>query len=211
MTDIDTELEPEVDGRRLRREQNRDAVLAAMVELFAEGTFDPGVAEIARRAGISPRSLFRYFDDVDDLNRAAIERQLALARPLLEIGVAPDEPTDVKIAGFVEARLRLFDAIAPAARAARVSAPRHAVIATQLSQARAFLREQIRRLFAPELRGRAAVLPAIDALCSFESYDLLRVDQRLSRARTAAALTGALVALLEVSGPPPATKRAASR
>ena len=43
-----------VDGRRLRREQNREAVIDALVELFEEGSYTPSSGEIAERAGISP-------------------------------------------------------------------------------------------------------------------------------------------------------------
>jgi AcrR family transcriptional regulator len=191
----------EVDGRRLRREQNREAVLDALVALLGEGTYQPSSNEIADRAGISPRSLFRYFDDIDDLHRAAIERQLAAARPLLDLGVASDAPVRTKIARLVAARVQLFETIAPAARSARAYAHRHPVIAAQVRESRSFLRRQLARLFAPELAGdRAARLPALDALCSFETYELLRHDQGLSRARTAAALTAALTALLSSDG-----------
>ena len=52
----------EVDGRRERRAGNRQAALDALVELFGDDRFQPSTAEIAERAGISARSLFRYFD-----------------------------------------------------------------------------------------------------------------------------------------------------
>jgi AcrR family transcriptional regulator len=186
-----------LDGRRLRREQNRAAVLDALLALFQDGTLQPSSAEIAERAGLSPRSLFRYFDDIDDLHHAAIDQQLARARPLLDVGVGATAPTGEKIERLVEARVSLFEAIGPAARAARACAHRRPIVAAQLAQARSYLREQLRRLFAPELAGpRRDLLPAIDALCSFETHELLRTDQRLSRTRTVAALTGALGALL---------------
>jgi AcrR family transcriptional regulator len=188
----------EVDGRRLRREQNREAVLDALVALFHEGIYQPSTNDIAERAGISPRSVFRYFEDVDDLNRAAIERQLSKARPLLDVGVDPGTATRAKIARVVEARVHLYETIAPAARAARVSAHRHAVVAAQVDESRRYLRNQLRRLFAPELQDhRATRFPAIDALCAFETYELLRTDQGLSRAKIVAALTDALSALLD--------------
>src|SRR3954452_7994657 len=141
----------DLDGRRLRRERNRDAVLDALVDLYGEGNFEPSADDIAQRAGISPRSLFRYFDDVDDLNRAAIQRQLDRARPLLDPGVGPDAPTATKIARLVEARVRLHETIAPAARSARACAHRHQLIAAQINQSRSHLRSQVRRLFAREL------------------------------------------------------------
>ena len=71
------------DGRRLRRERNRDAVVQAVLELVREGELAPGVEAVAARAGLSARSVFRYFDDLDDLCRAAIARQLALVGPIL--------------------------------------------------------------------------------------------------------------------------------
>ena len=189
-----------VDGRHLRREQNREAVLDALLELFTAGFYQPGANEIAERAGISPRSLFRYFDDIDDLNRAAIEHQLAAVRPHFDIDIAPEAPTKVKIERVVEARVRLFEAIAPAARAARGYALSHPAVAGNLRETRARLRDQVHRLFAPELEADGvALLPVLDALCSFETCELLRFDQGLSRTKTVAALVNALTALLEPS------------
>jgi TetR/AcrR family transcriptional regulator, regulator of autoinduction and epiphytic fitness len=193
--------ENETDGRRLRREQNREAVLDALVALFRAGNYQPGAAEIAERAGLSPRSLFRYFDDVDDLHQAATNRQLQRASTLAQFDTSPEAPTAVKIERVVQARARLFEELGPAARAMRACAHRYPRLARQLRANRSFLRDQLRVAFAPELAGPAAArFPAIDALCSFESYELLRFDQNLSRAKTAAALTAALRVLLDVPG-----------
>src|SRR3954471_20573465 len=143
-------LREEVDGRRLRREQNREAVIDALVALFEEGTLAPSSAEIAERAGLSSRSLFRYFDDVDDLNHAAIDRQLAAARRLRHPDVAADAPMAERVAALVESRVRMFETIAPAARAARVHAHHRPIVATQLAQARAWFRGQVRDLLDGE-------------------------------------------------------------
>jgi AcrR family transcriptional regulator len=193
VSDATTDLE----GRRLRREQNREAVLTALVELYSEGNYEPSAAEIATRAGLSQRSLFRYFDDVDDLNRSAIERQQETARPLVDPGVGPDAPTTEKIDRTVAARMALFDAIESGARAARACSYRHPIIAVQVRDSRLFLRRQLERLFAPELKVVGAqALAAIDALLSFETHQLMRHDQGLSRPKTHAALVAAITALL---------------
>jgi len=188
----------ETDGRRLRREQNREAVLDALVELFDEGDYTPGTTRIAERAGISPRSLFRYFDDTDDLHRAAVERARTTAAPLAAMDIDPGAPTAEKVDAFVRARVRLHDAVGNAERATRLSAHRHAVIAAQLREGRAFFRDQAREVFAPELRaGRETLVPAIDALTSIESYDLFRTTHNLSRAKAIDALVASLTTLLE--------------
>jgi AcrR family transcriptional regulator len=193
-----TQVDEEVDGRRLRRDQNREAVIDALLALFGEGVYEPSTNEIAERAGLSPRSLFRYFEDLDDLHRAAAQRQLQRARPLLDLGVEPGAPTATKIDHLVQARLRLYEEIAPAARATRVCAHRHAVLARELRTNRTYLRNQMCELFAPELAGAGAgLLPALDVLCSFESYELLREAHGLSRAKIATALRAALTTLLD--------------
>ena len=189
--------EVEVDGRRLRREQNREAVLDALLERWAEGNYEPEVASIAERAGISARSLFRYFDDLDDLRRAAIERCVWAASPLIDPGVDPGEPMARKIEAVVAARARLYEATGPAMRAARACAHRSPIVAGQLHEGRTYFRRQLRQLFGE------AQLPAIDSLCSFESYDLLRGEHRLSQPRAEAALVAALTALLATDGGTP--------
>ena len=183
------------DGRRVRREQNREAVLDALVELFHEGSYQPTTDEIAQRAGLSPRSLFRYFTDTEDLSRAVIDRELRTSQPLLELDVDEHAPLDERIEELVAARVRLFETIAPTARAARLAAVRNPTIATQLRERRARLRDQVRRVLDPE----PAMLPALDALCSFETWELLRHDQGLSKPKAAAALTTSLRALIGVA------------
>lgn len=165
-----------------------------MVELFHGGSYQPTTDEIARRAGISPRSLFRYFDDVEDLSRAVIDRELVATQPLLELAVPDGAPLDDRIRALVAARVRLFEVVAPTARAARLAAARNPVIARRLRERRALLRAQVRRLLDPP----DGALPALDALCSFETYELLRHDQRLSKARATEALVSALQALVGV-------------
>lgn len=191
----------EIDGRRLRREQNREAVLDALVGLFSEGTYQPTVEEIAARAGISPRSLFRYFDDADDLSRAAIERELEVAAPLLALDVDPDRPTAEKVAAVVECRGRLYDAVVATARVARLNAHRNPLIAEQLARRRSLFRDQVAAAFAPELAAVPAhTLAAVDVLCSFETFELLRDAQGLSRRRARIVLVDALLALLTPPG-----------
>ncbi|MBU6317690.1 MAG: TetR family transcriptional regulator, partial [Acidobacteria bacterium] len=106
MTDFDDDL----DGRHRRRQRNREAVVDALLELYGEGNLEPSANEVAERAGSSPRSLFRYFDDVDDLCGEAIRRQEQRVRGLVEIGVGTDAPAAERIAALVESRVALFEA-----------------------------------------------------------------------------------------------------
>lgn len=190
------------DGRQLRRERNREAVVEALLDLYSEGNLQPGAEEIATRSGLSPRSLFRYFEDVDDLVRAAIDRQKERAIPLVPIDAAPDAPLEEKVAALVDQRFRLFGAVGNAATVSRLRAPFQPLLATDLAQNRAFLRSQMEVLFAPELAAMepedaARALAAADVLASFESRHLLCHDQGLDPALAKSVMTGAMVTLLD--------------
>jgi len=191
-----------LDGRHIRRDRNRQAVVDALLDLYGEGNLRPSSSEVAERAGLSPRSVFRYFEDVDDLSRSALGRQLERALPLVPIAAVPGAPLSERIAALVAQRLRLFEAIAPAATVSRLRSPFQPVLATQLRNTRSYLRHQIAKLFAGELgamgQDRAAsVLAAADVLCSFESYQLLIGDQDLGAEAMTAVLVASLTALLD--------------
>jgi len=194
------------DGRRQRRDRNRDAVVHALLELYNEGNLAPSVDEIAARSGVSARSLFRYFDDVDDLCRAAIEQQQQAVRHLVAIDCEPHQPLSERAAALVRQRAELFEAIESVATVSRLRAPFQLVVADGLTEGRSYLRAQIAALFEPELGSlppavAAGRLATADVLTSFESWRLLRDDQRLTRAKASTAMTEALTALLSPTGP----------
>ncbi len=185
------------DGRRRRRELNREAVIDALLTFFRVGNYNPTCSEIATRAGLSERSLFRYFDDVADLHWAAADREFTAELSLVVSAATAQDLTEVKIERMVRARAALWERTGPAARALGANVHRHAKLAVELDRYRDSLRGQLRELFAPELAARGtAVLPAIEILCSHHSWDRLRHGQGLSAEAAAAALIATLRALL---------------
>jgi AcrR family transcriptional regulator len=188
------------DGRRLRRDRNRDAVVRSLLSLYNEGNLDPSAEEIAVRSGVSARSLFRYFDDVDDLCQSAIDQQQQDVLHLLPIAANPSMPLAARVRAVALQRAELFEAVESAATVSRLRAPFQLVVADRLAEGRRFLRLQIAELFAPELAAlpqpvAAARLAAADVACSFEAWRLLRDDQGLTSACAVAALTESLLVL----------------
>jgi AcrR family transcriptional regulator len=192
--------EPNSDGRRQRRDRNRDAVVRALLSLYNEGNLDPSTEEIASRSGVSARSLFRYFDDVNDLCQAAIEQLRQDNAHLFPVKATADMPLADRIAAIAHQRGELFEAVESAAIVSRLRAPFQLAVADGLTSGRAYLRNQLHTLFAPELTTMtpamaATRLAAADVATSFESWRLLRDDQRLTRAKSSAAFAEVLTAL----------------
>lgn len=200
--DVNDPPEASADGRRLRRERNRQAVVEALLGHYREGNLAPSTEEIAERAGISPRSLHRYFDDLDDLAQTAIDHAQASLGHLVVVDATPAHPFDEQITALVHQRSELFEAVESVALVTRLRAPFHLVVAENLARTRARLRRQLADLFASELEALAPEVAArrlalADVATSFESYRLLRDDQRLSIADTRSALTESLNLILK--------------
>jgi AcrR family transcriptional regulator len=190
----------EADGRRARRDQNRDAVVEAVLTLWREGDLSPEVASIAERSGVSERSIFRYFDDVASLQRAVIARQLERETGLFD-RPATNGTLDERVARFVELRLRQFDVLGPVARVAFLRAPFEEVVRGEITRRRDQIRAQVLQLFEAELRpfdraARAEVIAAIEVATSFEALEFLRSTRGMTGARAGRVLARSVRAQL---------------
>ncbi|WP_426572090.1 TetR/AcrR family transcriptional regulator [Aquihabitans sp. McL0605] len=200
----DPELEESADGRTARRDRNRDAVLDAVLELFAEDSLTPGPAEVADRSGVSLRSVYRYFEDMDALVRAAIARHLVRMAPLFELDHPGEGPVEERIEAIVTARLRLYEAAAPMARASVARAQSNRIIRERLEETRKVLQRQVEDMFAPELAARpkaerAQVAASLDVLLELEALEHLRRYRALPEPAVQEILVRAVRALLGVS------------
>jgi AcrR family transcriptional regulator len=189
------------DGRTARRDRNRDAVLDAVLDLFAEDALEPSAVQVAERSGVSLRSVYRYFEDTDELVRAAIERNLVRVGPLFVVDGLGEGALDERVRRMVRSRLALYEQVQPLMRATLLHAGEHEILAERLATVRRLLREQVEAMFAPELsvrpaRQRREVTAALDLLLAFESMERLRKVQRLTRPETARVLTRAVGAVL---------------
>jgi len=190
-----------VDGRTARRERNRRAAVAALLEYYDEGRHEVSTEEVARRAGLSARSLFRYFDDVEDLQRAACDAQFERTARHATLRTVADDPLPERIEDFVDQRLRLHRSVGNVGRVSRALALGSPVIDERLRRARRAMSRQAAELFAPELDAlgdarRAEVVATIDVVTAFEAIDLLLRQHRLGESAARRALVAAVSAVL---------------
>src|SRR5262252_4637374 len=97
-----------LDGRIARGARARAAIADALLSLIERGDLRPSAARIAERAGVSLRSVFQHYNDVESLFAAAAARQTERLAPL--VGEVPDKgPLARRLDAFVRARVRLLD------------------------------------------------------------------------------------------------------
>jgi AcrR family transcriptional regulator len=194
LTTID---EVPADGRRARRHRSRDLAVDALLDLLGEGVARPTAQQVAERSGVSLRSIFRIFDDVQSLHAAASARQLGRVRHLF-VEMDATGTLEARLARTVDITSRLYEAVAPVRRAALRSAPDSPILATQLRRARTWLRAEVERVFAAEIRrlDDPDLVAALEVLLSFEAWDQLRVAQERPVEEAASSVRRAVLALL---------------
>lgn len=189
------------DGRSRRRDRNREAVIHAMLELIRGGDYNPATADIAELAGVSHRSVFRYFDDLGDLVREAIHIEFERA---IELGAIDDlgaGPLPHRVDALIAIRIKVYDGMFEVCRVARLKSEQLPDLDTALSEVTGLARRQVVRQFGRELScmdddRRDHVVDTIVALTDFAAYDLLRRWLGRDDERIAATWHDALTALL---------------
>ena len=85
---------PAAGGRALRAdaERNRERVLDAAREVFAEHGLDASTNEIARRAGVGVATLFRRFPTRDDLIAAVFADKMTAYADAIDDALADPDP-----------------------------------------------------------------------------------------------------------------------
>ena len=190
-----------MDGRSARAQRTRRAILDALLDLVEEGEVKPPAPRIAQRAGVSLRSIYQHFEDLEALFAAAHARytERLLADVVSEL---PVEGTfEERLDAFVEQRARVLEYITPARRAAALQEP----FSEQLQQARdrvlQVARAEVAKLFKQELAHldeaeRADVLNATDMVSTWSAWDTLRT-QGLSVEDARRVMRLAMAALLD--------------
>jgi len=190
-----------IDGRTARRDRGRTAALEAALELFEDGNLEPTPEEIAERAGISSRSMYRYFEDREALVRAVIAHKQLKILPFFQIDETGQGELEERLSRFIDSRLKVYEAIGATARAMTLKATSDPVIREQVEFRKSILRKQVTKVFAREFklmneRDSEMAMNAIDTLTQTESLDYYVVDRGYSADVTRELLLGAIRALL---------------
>ncbi len=185
---LDSSLEPSeppVDGRTARAVRTRDAIVDACIALVDGGDLRPTAPRIAARAGVSVRSVFQHFDDLETLFSAVGDRVVKrLAR--LIVPIDPALALEDRIKSLVNQRALLLEVVTPMRRAASVHSVGSAEISRMFEMGHHFLRQQVLAVFAPELQRAGEVagdlLDSLDVTLAWSTWETLRLLGRRTEA-----------------------------
>jgi AcrR family transcriptional regulator len=190
----------QTDGRRRRGERTRRSIVEAHTALLREGDLKPTAQTIAERAGVSVRTLWVAFGDMEGLLDATTDYWLRSDWELRD-PVDGDLPLDERLDRFCAERARRLENIAPAARSAALSEPFSAALQASRRHHVQRVRDAVEEVFATEIAAldasrREDQVLALTAASSWNTWSLLRDDLGLDVPAASAVVRRSLEALL---------------
>jgi TetR/AcrR family transcriptional regulator of autoinduction and epiphytic fitness len=193
---VDEQIE-RIDGRTARGARTREAIIDALYDLLREGHGDTGARAIAERAGVSTRSVFQHFEDLETVYAEVAARQEDAINPYLA-PIDPLIPIAERVDRLVAARDEMYSIIAPVRRAVNVhrTARTSPLVRNNLNPLHRAMREQVAATFPREVSGDERLLAQIDVCLSFESWDQFTSQHGLTRAAARGHLAGLVISLV---------------
>lgn len=184
-----------LDGRRRRSRDSRAKIVAAMLELTQAGVINPVAEQVAARAGVGLRSVFRHFKDMDSLYGEMYALIEAEVRTIID---QPLKSADWRgqVKELVQRRGEVFERIAPYKHASDIQRHRSAFLQEGHDRFAAVLRQILVGVLPAEIAADPLRLEALDLLLSFEAWFRMRRDQKLTPRECREVLEAAVTRML---------------
>ena len=200
---LDDDVEP-VDGRAARSHRTKRAIVNAMRALHSEGELRPTAPRIAERAGVSLRTVWQQFADMEALLVEAVRRDSEILRSLVR-RIEPDQPLAERVDEFVSQRARILEEMTPTWRAARVHVAASAELRSDRAKKTAAGRAELELVFAPEFsqlhgKQRDQLVEGLHAISIWAFWESLRTDLGLSQLRARELVRNTFGALFSQAG-----------
>lgn len=168
-----------LDGRRQRADESRRRIALAMLDLARAGEAAPSAEQVAERAGVGRRTVFRLFSDMDGVYREMHAVMAARLTPMFE---APFKGVTwrARIDELIERRGKMFEEMLPVKSAADAHRYHSPFLQVEHKKITKLQRETLLRLLPQSVTADADRVEALDLTFSFEVWRRLRHEQKLS-------------------------------
>jgi AcrR family transcriptional regulator len=187
------------DGRVKRSIVTRKKIVDALTALVYEGHISPTAEQVAGRAVVGLRTVFRHFDDMDSLYREITLDLEAAYMPLARQRLTGTTWQD-RLLQSLDLRIDMYDHMAAMHIAGQVHRHESVYLAQNVMQFVSLQRELLRRLLPEAASKNAPLFEALDLQLSIEAWIRLRREQGLSAADARDVVRLGVAGLLATTG-----------
>ncbi len=138
----------------------------------------PNAEQVAERAEVGLRSVFRHFKDMDSLFQELTVLIEADARATFLRPISGETVED-KVADLIQRRSSLYERISPFQLASIAHWAKSEFLRQDAQRQALLLRELLKQALSPEIIANFERFEALDALLSFSTWNRLRRQQGL--------------------------------
>ena len=167
------------DGRRQRSERSRRQIIEAMFELMREGNIRPSATDVAERAGVGLRTVFRHFEDMDSIFEEMTEDLKKIVMPMV---FAPYEASGWRdrLMEAVDRKAQIYELVFPMQAALFARRSGSAFLQRQYEYEVSLVRSTLQSILPDAVITDRTLFAAIEVNHSFATWHRLREDQSLS-------------------------------
>jgi AcrR family transcriptional regulator len=157
-----------------------------MLELVRNGEAAPSAEQVAEKAGVGRRTVFRLFSDMEGVFQEPMFLAPFVSRSWRD-----------RLDEIVERRARMYEEMLPVKSAADAHRYRSNFLQTEHRKLTRLQRNTMLAILPTSVASRADLVESLDLTLSFEAWRRLRQEQGLSAKRATGVLKTMLGALLD--------------
>lgn len=183
------------DGRRLRSGRSKRKIVQAMFELMREGDINPIAVDVAKRADVGLRTVFRHFQDMESIFEEMTEELVSLTLPNI---VAPFQATEWReqLIELSERVADTYEMVFPMQVALLIRRLQSDFLQKQYKQEVRLLRSSLKAILPAKIIEDKHLFAAIEVNLTFATWRRLREDIALSETNAKKTLRLAMQALV---------------
>jgi len=167
------------DGRRQRSDRSRRRIIEALFDLIGEGNMSPSAVDVAARAKVGLRTVFRHFEDMDSIYDEMTAELTEAVMPKIK---APYEATTwrERLIEIVEKRADIYETVFPMKVCMSLRRFQSDFIKEQYERDVALMRSTLKAILPKEITSQRTLFAALETTLAFTTWRRLRQDQNLS-------------------------------
>lgn len=183
------------DGRRLRSDRSRRAIIEALFELMREGEMRPTAADVADRANVGLRTVFRHFEDMESIFEEMTDELKTVIMPRV---LAPFVATEWReqLLEMADRNADIYEDVFPMQVALVIRRFQSDFLTQQYKSEVNLLRSSLKSFLPKPIVQDRALFAAIEVNLTFATWRRLREDQHLSVKRAKETLRLILTSLV---------------
>lgn len=192
--------EENIDGRLLRSQQSHQVIGDAMLSLIQEGILIPTAQQVADRAQVAIRTVFRRFKDMESLFETIHQKEVVKHRRYF-LDFDEGLKLDKRLSLLIKMHSKVYEDMKFMIKATKAMMWRYKVLETNYKQSQIDLKKHLQYYLPELLKQDEESQQLIELLLSFESWERLRELQGMSKKKAIEVIRFQVEKLLDLKTP----------